>query len=125
MGRIDDAINFFHEEIRQIDIALQGILDKSYREYLINKKQYYELAESKLAKSYKSESGRRLTAIQNGAIFGERDIYSLSEGDIYEYRLLEVLDSDTGDILVEDISTKPYKAFITNVNAVSIKGISF
>lgn len=40
----DDAIEFFSDEIKQIDSMLNGEMSKLYREYLTKKKEYYNLA---------------------------------------------------------------------------------
>lgn len=39
-----EAIKFFEDEIYQFNVGLGGILKKDYREYLKNKKLYYEIA---------------------------------------------------------------------------------
>ncbi|RFZ76413.1 hypothetical protein DS742_23765 [Lacrimispora amygdalina] len=41
---LEMSIKFFEDEIYQFNIALGGILNEDYKEYLKNKKAYYELA---------------------------------------------------------------------------------
>ena len=45
-----EAIKFFENEIYQFNIELGGVLKKNYREYLENKKSYYELASKAIHK---------------------------------------------------------------------------
>lgn len=47
---LEKAIKFFEDEIYQFDIELGGVLKKNYREYLENKKSYYELASKAIQK---------------------------------------------------------------------------
>ena len=44
------AIRFFEDELYQFDIELGGVLRKDYREYLENKKSYFELATKTIRK---------------------------------------------------------------------------
>lgn len=41
---LEEAINFFQNEIKQHEVAMTGILRKEYREYLIKKTKYYQAA---------------------------------------------------------------------------------
>lgn len=41
---MEQAVIYFKEEIRQIDIILGGIHKKDYVKYLNNKRDYYELS---------------------------------------------------------------------------------
>lgn len=50
----EKAIKFFEDEIYQFNIELGGVLKKDYREYLENKKLYYEIA-SKAIRELKVE----------------------------------------------------------------------
>lgn len=106
-----------------MEIAEGGVLSESYREYLLKKKSYYHLAVNSIKTQYLDDKiiAKRLTAIQRGLEFGERDIYSLD--NYFQYRLIGVLCPNTGEIVVEDLSTKPHKKFITNVMSVYIKGV--
>jgi hypothetical protein len=51
---LKEAIKFFEDEVYQFNIELGGVLKKDYREYLENKKSYYELA-SKAIEELKGE----------------------------------------------------------------------
>lgn len=46
---IENAIDYFSNEIYQFGIALGGILNDDYREYIENKKCYYKLAKDSLS----------------------------------------------------------------------------
>jgi len=41
---LKEAIKFFEDEIYQLNVELGGMLKKDYREYIENKKLYYEIA---------------------------------------------------------------------------------
>jgi len=41
---LKEAIKFFEDEIYQLNVELGGMLKKDYREYMENKKLYYEIA---------------------------------------------------------------------------------
>jgi len=44
LAKYESASKFFHNEIKQIRLQLGGILRPEYREYIIRKLDYYELA---------------------------------------------------------------------------------
>lgn len=46
---IENAIDYFNNEIYQFGIALDGILDDDYRKYIEHKKHYYELSKDSLS----------------------------------------------------------------------------
>lgn len=46
---IENAIDYFSNEIYQFGIVLDGILDDDYREYIEKKKHYYELSKDSLS----------------------------------------------------------------------------
>lgn len=123
MESVEDAIKFFEEEIYQIEIAECGILSESYRDYLTSKKSFYQLAVESIKNQYPKKDilAERIKIIQNGTGFGERDIYSLD--CYYPYRLVGVLCPLSGEIVVEDLSAKPLRTFVTNVMSVYIEGI--
>lgn len=62
----------------------------------------------------------RLSMIQNGAGFGERDPYS--SDCYYPYSLIGVLCPVNGEIVVEDLSVKHRRIFITDVMSTYIEG---
>ena len=41
---IKESLEFFENEVYQFSLQLNGILEEDYREYLENKKSYYEFA---------------------------------------------------------------------------------
>lgn len=124
MERLEkEAIAFFNEEVRQINIAQGGKLSHSYRDYLSKKKSYYQLATDEISKSYSRQKiiEQRLAAIDNGAKFGEEDVYSTDS--YFQYRLIGVFCPFDGRILVEDLSVKPHKKLVTDVMSIYIEGI--
>lgn len=123
MESVEDAVIFFEEEIYQIGIAEDGILTESYRDYLSSKKSYYQLAVDSIKSHYPKNNTitERINIIQNGAGFGERDIYS--PDCYYPYRLVGVLCPLSGEIVVKDLSAKPLRTFVTNIMFVYIEGI--
>lgn len=118
-----EAIEFFKEEIKQINLLLGGQLSSGYRAYLENKQAYYQYAIDAIEKQFNVINiQKRIDAIISGAEFGERDIYSVD--GFFPFNLI-LMGNSYGDIIVADMSTTPSRIFQTNVLQVDIAGIDF
>lgn len=92
---LKEAIKFFEDEIYQFNIELGGVLKKDYREYLENKKSYYELA-SKAIQKLKGEVNLQKIRIKYANQLLER-IKKINVGDWVDLRCSEDIELKAGE----------------------------
>jgi len=92
---LKEVIKFFEDEIYQFNIELGGVLKKDYREYLENKKSYYELA-SKAIQRLKGEVNLQKIRIKYANQLLER-IKKINAGDWVDLRCSEDIELKAGE----------------------------
>lgn len=90
-----EAIKFFEDEIYQFNIELGGILKKDYRDYLENKKSYYELA-LKAIQKLKGDVNLQKIRIKYSNQLLER-MKKINSGDWVDLRCSEDIELKAGE----------------------------
>jgi len=92
---LKEAIKFFEDEIYQFNIELGGILKKDYRDYLENKKSYYELA-LKAIQKLKGDVNLQKIRIKYSNQLLER-MKKINSGDWVDLRCSEDIELKAGE----------------------------